>query len=97
MSRYRLDDVIVNEVIVSTEDVISHPRACGLEAKPPKSINGGRIVGLRVKTVDSQLRWKRDSAIPSIGDQAIKRDIFSWAGRMVGHYPVGSWLRVAYI
>ena len=90
-----IDDIIVNEDIVSAEEVINHLKTYGLEAKPPESINGGRILGLRVRKIGSKLHWKRDSDIPNISDKATKRDLFSWAGRMIGHYPVGSWLRVA--
>ena len=74
---------------------MEHLRRYGLEAKPPEDIRGGRVLGLRVIESDSNLVWKRDSPIPEITEVVTKRECFSWAGRMIGHYPVGGWLRVA--
>jgi len=90
-----IDDIIVNESVVSSERVRDHLLKFGLEAKPSESIAGSRVLGLRVEAHDSKLRWNRGNAIPSCGDRVTKRELFSWAGRMIGHYPVGGWLRVA--
>ncbi len=44
-----VDDIIVNNDVVSNDHVIQHLRAYGLEAKPPESVNGGRVLGLRIE------------------------------------------------
>ena len=67
-----IDDIIVNEDNASAE-----------EAKPPENIDGGQILSLWVRKVISELCWKRDSVVLEISDKATKRDLFSWAGRMV--------------
>jgi len=90
-----IDDIIVNENIVSSERVREHLLRFGLEAKPPESIVGSRVLGLRVEARESNLYWCRGNDLPSCNDKVTKRELFSWAGRMIGHYPVGGWLRVA--
>ena len=41
-----IDDIIVNEDVVSAEDVVSHLALYGLEAKLPESLDGGRVLEL---------------------------------------------------
>ena len=44
---------------------------------------------------DGTLRWKRGSEIPEISNRLTRRRIFSLCGKLVGHFPVCGWLRVA--
>ena len=83
-----IDDIVVNEDKVAADQVVVHLHCHGLEAKPPKNVNGSRVLGLRVITENSTLIWKRDSAIPIMADRVTKRDLFSWCGKMVKHNPL---------
>ena len=93
-----IDDIIVDEGVVSAEDVVSHLALYGLEAKPPESLDGGRVLGLSLsKNNEGKLWFKRGNELPSVGEEEIptKRELFSMCGRLVGHYPVCGWLRLA--
>ena len=83
-----IDDIVVNEDKVAADQVVEHLRYYGLEAKPPEDVNGGRVLGLRVVTENSTLIWKRDLAVPQVSDRVTKRELFSWCGKMIRHYPV---------
>ena len=43
-----IDDIIVNEELVSCEKVKALLSAYGLEVKPEEELIGGRVLGLRV-------------------------------------------------
>jgi transposase InsO family protein/ribonuclease HI len=92
-----IDDIIVNESIVSSECVVNLLRRYGLETKPPENLNGSRVLGLKVKktanenwewTRDNQIRWE-EQKVPT------KREVFSVCGQLIGHLPVAGWLRPA--
>ena len=42
-----------------------------------------------------KLRWKRGSMVPDAPDILTRRAVFSLCGRLVGHFQVCGWLRVA--
>ena len=54
-----------------------------------------RVLGLQVWEKDGTLRWKRESQILEIPDRFTRQRIFSFRGKLVGHFPVCGWLRVA--
>lgn len=94
-----IDDLYVNEDIVSVETVMSHLAGWGLESKPPERVGlkDVRVLGLKV---DGHFRWKRDGEIPRIEAYLSKghltrREVHGIAGEWLGHYPVAGWLRVA--
>lgn len=91
-----IDDILVNEEEVSVEHVKRHLEKYGLITKEPEPIVNARVLGLRVKTAgDNKLRWSRDGDIPELDKDMTKRELFSLCGKMIGHYPVAGWLRVA--
>ena len=91
-----VDDLLVNEDIVSAEQVIEHFGKYGLECKPPeRAAAGTRLLGLRVRAEDSGLRWMRDNAIGPPPARVTRRAVFAWCGRLVAHLPVCGWLRPA--
>jgi ribonuclease HI len=90
-----IDDIIVNEDIVSCEKVKCHLSDFGLESKPEESLVGGRVLGLRVYEGDQTLMWKRDNVVEKVSDHMTKREVFSICGQLVGHFPVCGWLRPA--
>lgn len=94
-----LDDILVNNDVVSPECVEKHLHDYGLKVKPSQSLQqGARILGLQVELSNEKLYWKRANQIPSAPDlnnNFSRRELFSLCGQLVGHYPVANWLRVA--
>ena len=91
-----VDDLLVDEAVVSAERVVEHFERFGLECKPPvRAEDGARMLGLHVRRVAGELRWSRDCAIPDPPDSVTRRSVFVWCGRLVAHLPVCGWLRPA--
>jgi ribonuclease HI len=90
-----IDDIVVNEDIVSSESVMCHLRKYGLQCKPAESLIGGRVLGLRVGLEENELVWSRDNHVEIVPDGMTKRGLFSTCGKLIGHYPVAGWLRPA--
>ena len=90
-----IDDIIVNKDKVSCEKVLDLLNRYGLEAKPPEDIVGARILGLKVENRNGCLYWKRDNIVQAVDSVRTKRQLFSYCGQLLGHYPVARWLRPA--
>ena len=91
-----IDDIIVNQDVVSVDLVQEHLARYGLVTKDPEPICNARVLGLRVEKASSgHLVWKRDNTPFSNERVTTKRELFSLCGKLVGHYPVCNWLRVA--
>jgi hypothetical protein len=90
-----IDDIIVNEDVVSSEKVVSHLRNYGLECKPAEPLIGGRVLGLRISVEDDEIVWRRDNALHVPEQTLTKTEVFSICGKLIGHYPVANWLRPA--
>ena len=78
------DDVYVDENIVPAARVKEHLYSFGL-------------FGLQVRGEDNSLYWRRGNKIPDMHSVVTLRNIFSVCGKLVGHLPVGGWLRVAVV
>ena len=92
-----VDDLCVNEDIVTTDRVVELFSRFGLECKPPERVqDGARLLGLRVrKSGGGDLEWTRDNKVGAPPDVMTRRTVFSWCGRLVAHVPVCGWLRPA--
>ncbi|XP_043240078.1 uncharacterized protein LOC122390810 [Amphibalanus amphitrite] len=91
-----VDDLLVNEDIVSAERVVAHFAQFGLDCKPPeRAASGARLLGLRVHEENGQLRWKRGNAVSAPPERVTRRSVFAWCGQLVAHVPVCGWLRPA--
>ncbi|XP_043206517.1 uncharacterized protein LOC122372905 [Amphibalanus amphitrite] len=91
-----VDDVLVNEEVMSAEKVAEHLQAFGLECKDPaRAQEGARILGLRVWGEQGALMWKRDNDVREAAGPVTKRKVFSLCGQLTGHLPVCGWLRPA--
>ena len=91
-----VDDLLVNEDIVSAERVVAHFAQHGLDCKPPeRAASGARLLGLRVQAEGGELRWKRDNDVSAPPECLTRRSVFAWCGRLVAHVPVCGWLRPA--
>ena len=93
-----VDDLIVNENIVSVEKVIDHLKKYGLESKPAQPMESSKVLGLQLREEDGRLLWTRGKLIsfPNLNFQQCisRRELFSICGQLIGHYPVAGWIRV---
>ena len=81
--------------VVATR-VIEHLRRFSMEAKQPEVLEGSTALGLRLeRDRDGGLNFSRGREVPQIPERMSKRDPISVCGKLVGHYPVAGWLRVA--
>ena len=91
-----IDDIFVAGDSKMVERVRQHLNQFGLVSKEPERLGskvGVRVLGLRV---DEQFTWSRDSELPTVpSGHLTRRQLHSWIGELVGHYPVAGWLRVA--
>lgn len=93
-----VDDILVDENVLSAERVIAHLASFGLVCKPAERLaDGARVLGLNVRKGGShnELLWKRANEIPPIPEAVTRRSVFSFCGKMLGHLPVCGWLRPA--
>lgn len=90
-----IDDIVVNQNIVQVERVEQLLQQYGLEAKPAVPLSGSRVLGLRIFQAGGELMWTRDNAVEPVEEKLTKREVFSWCGKLVGHFPVAAWLRPA--
>lgn len=92
-----IDDIVVQESVVSVEAVRQHLTKYGLETKEPEGLDGGRLLGVALKKdIRGHLQMSRGTPLSEISLEKsglTKRELFSFCGRLVGHYPVAGWLR----
>ena len=91
-----IDDIIVNNDLVSTEEVIQHLEDFGLKSKEPNSLGDNtRVLGLKTyKGSNEEVLWTRDSEIPKYAEKITRRQLYSLCGKTTGHYPVCGKLRI---
>ena len=68
-----IDDIMVEETKIGVSEVIRHLARFGLTNKAPEQLDRAsdvRVLGLKVA---SDLSWKRDSPLPSVSSQKLKR------------------------
>ena len=91
-----LDDIFVNDDVISAQFIEKHLSRYGLECKPAERVaDGARVLRLDVWGERGELRWKRNNAFGDIPDTLTRRSVFSFCGKLIGHLPVCGWLRVA--
>ena len=93
-----IDDIVVDETIVSADFVKSHLENFGLRSKPVETLAVSRVLGLQIEESESGLKWSRGNDLPCLSPEAeelSRSDFFSVCGKLVGHYPVCGWLRVS--
>ena len=91
-----IDDVMVNVSKVSSSRVVEHLVENGLECKPPEPLKDGSALGLKLQLgAKGMLEFGRGNEIPKLTAGVTRRQLFSMCGKLVGHYPVASWLRVS--
>ena len=91
-----IDDIWVDGSLVKVAKVREHLQEYGLITKDPVPLTDARVLGLRVAEDESgQLVWRRDGGLPALSQTVTKRELFSFCGKLIGHYPVAGWLRTA--
>lgn len=91
-----IDDILVNEDIVKVDYVERHLANYGLTSKTPERVaDGARVLGLKVWGEHGNLFWRRDNSVGDVPSQLTRRSVFSYCGKLLGHFPVCGWLRVA--
>ena len=80
---------MVDVTKISTKEVLEHLKGFGLTAKSPESLDGGAALGLKLMNKTGKL-----IEIPEKGEIS-RRGLFSICGKLLGHYPVVGWLRLA--
>lgn len=92
-----IDDIIVDVKMVKLERVIAHLHRYGLHTKPPERIEEACVLGLQLRNVPGDgLCWSRGKKLPDVDMKCMtRRELFSICGKLIGHYPVAGWLRVA--
>ena len=91
-----IDDILVDETVVTVAKVVHHLTKFGLATKSPAPLEGGAALGLKLKGDKSgEFVFQRGNEIPEVGEELSRRELFSVCGRLVGHYPIAGWLRVA--
>ena len=91
-----VDDILVKTSQVPAETLIAHLNRFGLVTKLPEQLDGGTALGLKVlKNGRGELAFTRGNEVPSVPESLTQRGLFSICGKLVGHYPVAGWLRVA--
>ena len=90
-----VDDIIVNEDVVSVHRVVELLKSFGLECKLPEKLSGSRVLGLSIFESDGKLFLRRDNVLQEPTEEMTKREVFSFCGKLIGHFPVASWLRPA--
>ena len=69
----------------------------GLEAKPAVDVADTRVLGLQLSSAGKGgITWTRRSDVDlSLPSLPTSRQVASWCGKLLGHYPVCGWLRPA--
>ncbi|XP_067949793.1 uncharacterized protein [Watersipora subatra] len=92
-----IDDIVVQESVLGVEELRKHLAKYRLATKEPEGLDGGRLLGISLKgNARGHLQMSRGTALSEIHLEPAgltKRELFSFCGRLVGHYPVAGWLR----
>ncbi|KRY55859.1 Uncharacterized protein T03_10050 [Trichinella britovi] len=60
-----------------------------------RAADGAHLLGLKVWGEQGKLMLKRDNDVGVAADELTRRSVFSYCGKLVAHFPVCGWLRIA--
>ena len=84
-----IDDIYVNDDIVSSLHVKAKLVQFGLICKEPERLEDGtRVLGLDVHGKQGSFRWRHGAVLPEVPDVLTRRGVFSLCGILVGRLPV---------
>ena len=95
---FYVDDIIINLNGVKEEVVVEHLKNFGLVTKKRLECEEQRALGLVLYDDDERTKWWRRGELELGGEvksMMTRREVFSITGKLVGHYPVVGWLRIA--
>ena len=91
-----IDDILLNESQVPAVELVDHLHTFGLTSKPPEPLEGGAVLGLKLyRSRTGDLIFRRGNELPVVPESLTRRELFSVCGKLVGHYPIAGWLRLA--
>ena len=91
-----IDDIFIDKSRVSAARVRQYFADYGLVSKDPERLrDGAKVLGLQVWGENDSPWWKWGSNVPEINRIVNHQYILTLCGKLVGHFPVCSWLRVA--
>ncbi|XP_047129445.1 uncharacterized protein LOC124809405 [Hydra vulgaris] len=90
-----IDDIVVNNNIVSNCRVQELLKKYGSDSKLSEKLVGGRVLGLRVYKQNNQVIWKRENILKVPEGKMTCRQIFFGCGQLTGHFPIANWLRLS--
>ena len=91
-----IDDLMVDVTKISTKEVVEHLKGFGLTAESPELLDRGAALGLKLMNKTEKLMFRRGNEIPEIEGEISRQELFSICGKLLGHYSVAGWLRLAY-
>ena len=90
-----IDDLFVDESMVSVTTVKDHLNRFGLESKDPERLGfeeAVRVLGLKV---NKNYVWSRDGNLLDVPlNRMTRRQAHRLVGNWIGHLPIAGWLRV---
>ena len=87
-----VDDLCVPKVQLTA--TTAQLKRYGLDTKPPADMVTARVLGLQLSSNEGMVQWtRRDDMALTLPDDPTRRQVVSWCGKLVGHYPVCNWLR----
>lgn len=95
---YADTDNYVDDLFVPKRDqkeVEARLEEYGLTTKPAESVPTARVLGLQLSAAEDGVQWSRRDVNLQVPKPATKRSVFSWCGKLLGHYPVCGYLRPA--
>ena len=89
-----VDDLCVPKVQLTA--TTAQLKRYGLDTKPPADMVTAPVLGLQLSSNEGMVQWtRRDGMALTLPDDPTRRQVVSWCGKLVGHYPVCNWLRPA--
>ena len=93
-----IDDIFVNEGILSAQEVKEHFESFGLMCKEPEHLRDwAKVLGLRMSGSEEGICWRRGRDVPGVPSNVMCRSVFSVCGKLVGNFPECGWLMVAVV
>ena len=87
-----IDNIMVDIMKISINEVVEHLKGFGLTAKSPESLDGGAALGLKLMNKTGKLMFRRGNEIPAREGEISRQELFFICGKLLGHYPVAGWL-----
>ena len=96
MASVYIDNIYINEEVMPATHIREHLAQFGLECKDPEHLkDGAQELGLAVAIEQGELWLRQGSVVPIAPGVIMWWTVFFLSGKLLGHFPVCSWLHVA--